>query len=197
MRYDKYIWVTVAAVTFLGTTSEARTRRRVKVKPQADDPNVQDQQPSNGNYDYELPNYDEYLDYVDNGTSIAQPVQPGQPVTTPQPPDERPWQPTNEDDTTEIFVQPESELPTAKPTSKIDVHIVTTPTPESNVVPFTCKHDGRFFQDKEKWKVGECTVCACVQGKVECQTDEECEASLRPTREPHIDVAAAPGRRNN
>lgn len=107
------------------------------------------------------------------------------PATTPQPPDERP---DDEDQTTVIFSQPDDERATPAPSGTVDVHILPPrPTPESNVLPYSCKQDNRFYQDKEKWRVGECTNCTCIRGKVECQTDEDCLASLRPTREPHFE----------
>lgn len=99
-------------------------------------------------------------------------------MTTPQPPDERPL---DVDETTETFIQPDDEQPTPQPTSVIDVHIIP-PTTERIL---NCRQDGRLYQDKEKWLVGECTNCTCVRGKVVCHTDGACLARLRPTREPH------------
>lgn len=59
MKCEKYIWIALIAVTFLGTTSEARLRRKSrKAKVQSDDPEtgVENQQPP--------VNYDEYgIDY--------------------------------------------------------------------------------------------------------------------------------------
>lgn len=86
------------------------------------------------------------------------------------------------EETTETFIQPDDELPTPQPTSSIDVHIIPPTTPG----PLNCRHDGRLYRDKQKWLVGECTNCTCVMGRVECHTDEECLAKLRPTREPHM-----------
>lgn len=105
-------------------------------------------------------------------------------LTTPQPPDERP----DDEQTTVIFGQPDDGRPTAAPTGTVDVHIIP-PTAESKVSPYSCRQDDRFYQDKETWRVGECTNCTCVRGRVECQSDDACLAALRPTREPHVDVS--------
>lgn len=65
MRYENYLWITIIALTFLGTTSEARTRRKIKKpKPQSDDPEVEIQNQQAGFDDYE-PNYEDYTGEID------------------------------------------------------------------------------------------------------------------------------------
>lgn len=83
MKCEKYVWLALVAITFLGTTGEARTRNKVKkavedAVPHSDDPNpVQNQQPDGGVYDeyttgidngdYDYSNYDENQD---NGVNV-------------------------------------------------------------------------------------------------------------------------------
>lgn len=61
MKYDNYVWVALTALAFLGTTSEARVRRKAKAKIQSDEPhNVQNQAPSDyDDYGTEYEYYDE------------------------------------------------------------------------------------------------------------------------------------------
>lgn len=112
-------------------------------------------------------------------------------ITTPQPLDERPI----DQRPTEAFLQPENERPTPvpvpSPTGTVDVHIIP-PTVESRVGTYSCRHEGRLYQDKERWSVGLCTNCTCSQGKVDCITNDECIRGLRPTRQPQEEYSGAP-----
>lgn len=77
MHYNKVLWVALIALTFLGTTAEARTRRNKlkKQRPQADTPEggIQNQQPEGDDYptDYE---YNEYAEYDDNRRRKCNPL---------------------------------------------------------------------------------------------------------------------------
>lgn len=104
---------------------------------------------------------DERIRFPSSGSSITPQPEDERPhiihtpssVTTPQPENERP-RPKHES-TTEIFVQPDNEVPITEQL-------------------YTCRQDGRVFQDKQKWRVNDCTECACVRGIVECITNDEC-----------------------
>ena len=120
------------------------------------------------------------------------------PITTPQPLDERPIE-----ERTQTFVQPDNERPTSSaiPTGTVDLHILqpTRPTPASHVGPYSCRHEGKLYRDQETWRSGPCTNCTCVNRVADCKTDEECVRGTRPTRQPQegYDTAAVPGTINN
>lgn len=74
------------------------------------------------------------------------------------------------DDTTEIYNQPEDEVP-ANP---IQV--------ESIVAPFSCLYEGTWYREREEFRSGPngCSICLCVGGQVKCN-DESCPRETTST----------------
>lgn len=90
----------------------------------------------------------------------------------PQPPDEIP----TEEDTTEIFQQPDNEIPTVPPTGTINVHVLppTAIPTESHAIAYSCSENGKFYQEGEVWKVNSCKNCSCNDGRILCKVNKPC-----------------------
>jgi hypothetical protein len=50
---------------------------------------------------------------------------------------------------------------------------------------FSCNHDGIFYENKQTWKIGKCTLCTCEKRIIRC-IEEQCDnllCEVKRTRE--------------
>lgn len=98
----------------------------------------------------------------------------------PQPPDEIP----PEEETTEIFQQPDNEIPTLPPTASININVIppTKIPTESHAVAYSCSENGRFYQEGQTWKATSCKNCSCIEGQILCKVSKPCPTGKVKTK---------------
>lgn len=201
MKSTKLLWMTFIAVSYVGTTAEARVRKPKMLKD-----GVQNQQPQ---YEYENGDYDNgdyhYTDYEEKNNRkyrdiklfyllltlfFCYLVDPDlNPVSPSEPPDEIPRNPV-----TVPSREPDNETPV--PTGTVSLHIIpTTPPPvpsplptlpppslpsasvpdsDSHAAAFSCSYEGKFYREGQNWRPTPCTNCSCLSREIVCKVIPNC-----------------------